>query len=98
MMAVTVTLAFPVKPERAEEFKGLLKELLPDTRAYDGCISVVVYQDQDNPGFIYLVEDWESKPHQQKYQAWRDGSGIADTIGPLLAGEPRFNYFDKQDI
>ena len=28
-MAVTVTLAFPVKPERAEEFKSLLKQLCP---------------------------------------------------------------------
>ena len=28
-MAVTVTPAFPVKPERAEEFKSLLKRLCP---------------------------------------------------------------------
>ena len=73
-------------------------ELLPDTRAYDGCLSVDVYQDQDNPGYICLVEDWESKVHQQRYQAWRDESGIAEVVGPFLAGEPRFNYFDKQDI
>jgi len=98
MMAVMVTLAFSVKPERADEFKALLKELLPDTRAYDGCLSVDVYQDQDNPGYICLVEDWESKVHQQRYQAWRDESGIAEVVGPFLAGEPRFNYFDKQDI
>ena len=97
-MPVTVTLAFSVKPERAEEFKSLLRKLLPDTRAYDGCQSVDVYQDQDNPGSIYLVEDWESKAHQQRYQAWRDETGIAETVGPFLAGETRFNYFDKQNI
>ncbi len=97
-MAVTVTLTFFVKPELAAEFKSLLKELLPDTRAYDGCRSVDVYQDQDNPGLIHLVENWESKAHQQKYQAWRDETGIAETVGPFLAGEPKFNYFDKQDI
>ena len=81
MMSVTVTLAFSVKPERADEFKSLFKELLPDTRAYDGCQNVDVYQDQDNPGLIYLVEDWDSKEHQQKYQAWRYDSGIADGVG-----------------
>jgi len=97
-MAVTVTLAFLVIPERTDEFKTLLRELLPDTRAYDGCLKVDVYEDQDNPGCIYLVEDWETKAHQQKYQAWRDESGIAEVVGPLLAGEPKFNYFDKQDI
>ena len=42
-MAITVTLAFLVARERVEEFKTLLKELLPDTRAYDGCQSVDVY-------------------------------------------------------
>ena len=90
-MAVTVTLAFPVNPERVEEFKSLLKQLLPDTRDYDGCQSVDVYQDQDDPGSIYLVEDWESKAHQQRHQTWRDETGIAETVGPFLAGEPRFN-------
>ena len=97
-MPVTVTLAFSVKPERVEEFKSLLKDLLPDTRAYDGCLKVDDYEDQDNPGFIYLVEDWESKEHHKKYQSWRDESGIAEVMGPFQAGEPRFNYFDKQDI
>ncbi len=100
-MAVTVTSVFPVfpvKPERTEEFKSLLKQLLPGTRAYDGCQSVDVYQDQDDPGLIHLVEDWRFKAHQQRYQAWRDETGIAETVGPFLASEPRFNYFDKQDI
>tara|TARA_B100000809_G_scaffold252972_1_gene288358 strand:- start:660 stop:953 length:294 start_codon:yes stop_codon:yes gene_type:complete len=97
-MAITVTLAFSVVPERVEEFKTLLKGLLPDTRAYDGCQSVDVYQDQGDSGLIYLVEDWKSKAHQQRYQAWRDETGIAETVGPFLAGEPRFNYFEKQDI
>jgi quinol monooxygenase YgiN len=59
---------------------------------------VDVSQNLDNPGYIYLVEDWQSKVHQKKYQAWRDESGILDVVGPFLAGEPRFNYFDKQDI
>ena len=44
------------------------------------------------------MEDWKSKVHQQKYQAWRDESGIAEVVGPFLVEDPRFNYFDKQDI
>ena len=97
-MAVTVTLEFSVVFERADEFKILLRELLRDTRSYEGCLKVEVYQGHDNPGIIYLVEDWESTVHQQKYQAWRDESGIAEVVGPFLVEEPRFNYFDKQDI
>ena len=57
-----------------------------------------VYRDQDNPGYIHLVEDWDSKGHQQRYQAWRDETGIVETLGPFLAGEPRFNYFDGLSV
>jgi len=97
-MSITVTLTFSIKPERADEFKSLLQSLLPDTRAYDGCLRVDVYQDQDSPGLIILVEDWSTKQHQQKYQTWRDESGIADVVGPFLAGEPSFSYLDRLDL
>ena len=95
---VTVTLTFTVKPERAEEFISLLKSLLPDTRAYDGCLKVDVYQDQGNAGSILLVEDWTSKQHQEKYQEWRDETGIAEVVGPFLAGDPSFRYLDHLDV
>ena len=48
-MAITVMLEFSVLVERAEEFKILLRELLPDTRSYEGCLRVDVYQGHDNP-------------------------------------------------
>ena len=95
---VTVTLTFTVKPERAEEFISLLKSLLPDTRDYDGCLRVDVYQDQGNAGSILLVEDWTSKQHQEKYQEWRDETGIAEVVGPFLAGDPSFRYLDHLDV
>ena len=97
-MAITVMLEFSVLVERAEEFKILLRELLPDTRSYEGCLRVDVYQGHDNPGIIYLVEDWNSKEHQQKYQSWRNESGIAEVVGPYLVEEPKLHYFDKQNI
>ena len=95
---VTVTLTFTVKPERAAEFISLLKSLLPATRAYDGCLRVDVYQDQGNAGSILLVEDWTSKQHQEKYQKWRDETGIAEVVGPFLAGDPSFRYLDHLDV
>ena len=97
-MLVTVTLTFTVKPERAGEFIALLESLLPDTRAYEGCLRVDVYQDQDSPGSILLVEDWTSKQHQEKYQAWRDETGIAEVVGPFLAGEPSFRYLNHLEV
>ena len=65
-MVITVMLEFSVLVERAEGFKILLRELLPDTRSYEGGLRVDVYQGHDNTGIIYLVEDWNSQEHQQK--------------------------------
>ena len=97
-MAVTVTLAFSIRPERVEDFRIFLKDLLADTRGFERCLRVYVYQDQDNPGYVYQVEDWDYKGHQPWYQACWDETGVAETLGPFLAGEPRFNYFNKVDI
>ena len=36
-MGVVVLLELQVKPEAVNDVKGMLKENLPDTRAYDGC-------------------------------------------------------------
>ena len=47
---------------------------------------------------IYLVEDWRSKTIKQRYQAWRDETAIAETVGPFLTSKPRSNHFDKQVI
>ena len=82
-MAVTVTLALAIKKERLDEFKGVIKDALPDTRAFDGCQSVDVYENHDKPGEIFLVERWDSKEHQQKYIAWREETGMIK-VDPII--------------
>ena len=48
---------------------------LGDTRTYDGCIKVDVYEDE-NSSTITLFEEWETLAHQQKYLEWRIETGI----------------------
>jgi quinol monooxygenase YgiN len=97
-MAVTVTLALAIKKERLDEFKGVIKDALPDTRAFDGCQSVDVYENHDKPGEIFLVERWDSKEHQQKYIAWREETGMMDALGTFLATPPTFAFYTKLDV
>ena len=97
-MAVTVTMALVIKKERLDEFKGLMKDALPDTRSFEGCQSVDVYESQDNPGELFLVELWDSKEHQQKYVAWREETGMMDVLGAFLAAPPTFAFYDELDM
>ena len=55
-MAITVMLEVQAQPEKAAELKQVFKEILVDTRAYDGCISVEVTENQDDTANLVLLE------------------------------------------
>jgi hypothetical protein len=42
-MSVMVLVEMKVKPEAVNEVKGLLKQMLPDTRGYAGCQGIDIY-------------------------------------------------------
>ena len=78
-----VIVSFPAKPEMLETLKDAMKKALPETRAYDGCISVDTYIDEST-NTIHLIEDWETLDHQAKYLNWRVETGLLDVLEPLL--------------
>jgi quinol monooxygenase YgiN len=49
-MSVTVILDMHLQPERIKDVLAALAESLPDTRAFDGCLSVVTVRKQEDPG------------------------------------------------
>ena len=49
-----VIVSFPAKPDTLEDLKNSMKEALPDTRNFEGCISVDTYIDQST-NTIHLI-------------------------------------------
>ena len=80
-----VVVSFPAKPETINNLKETLKSALPDTRNFDGCISVKTFI-EESTNTIHLIEDWETLEHQQEYLAWRIETGLLDLLEPLLDG------------
>ena len=80
-----VIVSFPAKADTLETLKNAMKDALPDTRAYKGCISVDTYI-EDSTNTVHLIEDWESLDHQSKYLNWRIETGLLDVLEPLLSG------------
>lgn len=80
-----VIVSFPAKAETLNSLKEALKSALPDTRAFDGCISVDTYIEQST-NTIHLIEDWKTLEHQQKYLEWRVQTGLLEMLDPLLDG------------
>ena len=94
-MSVMVLLEAPVKAEKISNMKSYLAELLPDTRAYDGCRGMDVYFDTEHEGNMVVVEHWQSRPHHEKYLGWRTETGVMDKLGAMLAGPPSIRYFER---
>lgn len=94
-METTVLLEVQIKPEKIEDMKQTLREMLIATRAFDGCISVEVIHDQDKPGSFILVQKWRTRGHYEKYGAWRAETGMAQSMAEKLQATFSLRYFDS---
>ena len=96
-MAGTVILEVKAKPGTGDNLVSVFRQILPDTRSYDGCISLELIQNQDDPDVLIAYECWETREHYEKYFAWRKETGALDTLGPLLVDAPNIRYFNLTD-
>ena len=96
-MAVTVLLELKAQADKVDALIQTFKEILPDTRAYDGFVSIEVVKNQDEPTDIVLIEKWQSRGHYEKYLAWRTETGAMEAVGAMVAGPPSIRYYDTQD-
>jgi quinol monooxygenase YgiN len=88
-MPITSILDLQIKPDRVDDAHALLRRVLADTRAFDGCESVTVVQDHADPARILAIEVWASLEHDTAYRKWRAGEGAITDLPELLAAAPR---------
>ncbi|MCO4747937.1 MAG: antibiotic biosynthesis monooxygenase [Proteobacteria bacterium] len=93
-MAETMILTIPVKPEKRDEFAQMMGGVLPDTRAYEGCLGVDLWLPEDNDSNVLFFERWATRANQEAYFAWRIETGLMDALAPFLAGEPVVTWMD----
>lgn len=93
-MACQVTLEFKVKQDCIEKLRTWMREVLPDTRGYDGCISISLVQDQDDPTAFAAIEQWDTRQHYEKYRQWRNETGVLEDLIAMMDGEPSFRFFN----
>ena len=80
-----VIVSFPAKAESLEKLKEAMRRALPDTRSFDGCLSVNTFI-EESTNTIHLIEDWESLNHQAAYLNWRVETGLLDNLDLFLEG------------
>ncbi|MCB5272823.1 hypothetical protein BJG92_00328 [Arthrobacter sp. SO5] len=92
-MPITAHLDLNLKAEVLPKAPAVLRDILADTRAFDGCLGVDVLIDSKDPAHILVVERWASLEHDAAYRAWRAGEG-ASNLGELLAAPPVLTHFE----
>lgn len=96
-MSIVVIVNFTAKEESIEDLKSYFKKILPDTRSYEGCEGVQLYQDMDSPTKFTIQAKWTSKEAQQKYISWRMESGEFEKLGSMITDSFSMDYYDIID-
>jgi quinol monooxygenase YgiN len=96
-MACQVLLEVRIKDGCHDKLKAAFVELLPDTRSRDGCISLYITKDQDDPSKLIIVEMWETRGHYDRYLQWRTERGDMEVLGELME-DPSWRFLDMWGV
>ena len=94
-MSIVITFDVTAKSGQVDQLKALFTETLPDTRNFDGCVSVSLYTESDSPDTVFMVEQWASKAAYENYLGWRQKRGDMEKLMALVNGEPVIRFFDQ---
>lgn len=93
-MTTQVILEFRAKAHCIDQAKAWLRSVLPDTRSFNGFVTLHVVQNQDDPADIAIIEQWDTRQHYEKYLAWRGERGDMVVFGDMMEGPPTIRFFD----
>jgi quinol monooxygenase YgiN len=91
-MSITRIGEFQARQETTDELRDFLISIMPIIRASDGCISVRLYQNQDDRTRFTMIEVWDRIESHQASARNIPQEKLAE-IRPLLTSPPTGNYF-----
>ena len=95
-MSVMITVEFKIKPEKVNKALEEMREGLPATRSFKGCLRIDSYFDKKNSS-LFLVEFWDSLEAQKKYLKWRlsnHSESVNNSIEANLFEPPIFKIYE----
>lgn len=89
-MVQTVSKIF-VKEDKVNELVELFKEMIEPTKKEDGCIQYEMYQDEEDPTILIVLEQWESRDAFDKHLQTEHFERIAPKMTELMLKETELN-------
>jgi quinol monooxygenase YgiN len=80
------------KPELTEDLREFLISIMPMIKSSEGCESVQLYQNQNDPPKFMMIEVWDSVESHQASVRNIPPEKLSE-IRPLLASSPSGSYY-----
>ena len=93
-MSTLVTTEFLAQPGRGGDVVDSLIEILGESLKHDGCETIRIVQDQDDPDHVAGVTQWTERRNYDAYLAWRTEHGFTSTFEAMLTQPFVIHYYD----
>jgi quinol monooxygenase YgiN len=93
-MSTLVTNELFAQPGRGDDVASLLLEILGESLQWEGCETIRIVRDQDDPDHVAGVTQWTERRHFEEYLAWRTERGFSATFEAMLTGPFVLHYYD----
>lgn len=94
-MGTLVITEFFAKPGRGGDVADLLIKILGESLQHDGCETIRIITDQDDPDHIAGATTWTERHNYVDYLDWRTKSGYTGTFEAMLTQPLVIHYYDR---
>jgi quinol monooxygenase YgiN len=81
--------------DKFSEIIELYKELVDLTRKEKGCIKYELYQDENNPTILTMIEEWESRKALDEHLKSEHFIRIVPNVKKYMLKETDMNVYNK---
>jgi quinol monooxygenase YgiN len=93
-MSTLVTNELFAQPGRGDDVANLLLEILGESLEHDGCETIRILRDQDDPDNVAGLTQWTERHNFEDYLARRMERGFTDTFEAILTRPFVIHYYD----
>ena len=94
-MSTLVTTEFFAKSGRGGDVADLLIKILGESLEHEGCETIRIVRDQDDPDHVAGVTTWTERQNYVDYLDWRTKSGFTGTFEAMLTQPLVIRYYDE---
>src|ERR1700751_600864 len=93
-MSTHVVNELHAKPGRGDDVANLLIEILGESLQWEGCETIRIVRDQDDPDHVAGVTQWTERRNFEDYLAWRTERAYSATFEAMLTRPFVIHYYD----